>query len=35
MLEKSENLLELSVTQLITQSSLASAIFWGQAMFGV
>ena len=35
LLEKSENLLELSVKQLIIQSRLTSSIFLGQAMFGV
>ena len=34
MFEKSENLLELSVKQLVIQSRLASLIFLGQAMFG-
>ena len=35
LLEKSENLLELSVKQLVIQSRLASLTFLGQAMFGV
>ena len=35
LLEKSENLLELSVKQLVIQSSLASSIPLGQDMFGV
>ena len=35
MLDKSENILELSITQLVTQSSLVSSIFRGQTMFGV
>ena len=35
LLEKYENLLELSVKQLVIQSSLASSISLGQAMFGV
>ena len=34
-LEKSENLLEFSVKQLVIQSRLASSIFRGQAMFGM
>ena len=34
-LEKSENLLEFSVKQLVIQSKLASSIFQGQAMFGM
>ena len=34
LLEKSENLLELSVKQLVIQSRLVSSIFRGQAMFG-
>ena len=35
MLEKYENLLELSVMQLVIQSSLAIAISIGQTMLGV
>ena len=35
MLEKYENLLELSVKQLVIQSSLAGSISLGQTMFGV
>ena len=35
LLEKSENLLEFSVKQLIIQSRLASSIFRGQAIFGM
>ena len=35
LLEKSENLLELSVKQLAIQSRLVSSITLGQAMFGV
>ena len=35
LLEMSENLLELSVKQLVIQWRLASSIFWGQAMFGM
>ena len=35
LLEKYENLLELFVKQLVIQSSLASSISLGQAMFGV
>ena len=35
LLEKSENFLELSVKQLVVQSSLASSISLGHAMFGV
>ena len=35
LLEKSENLFELSAKQLVIQSRLASSIFPGQAMFGV
>ena len=35
LLEKSKNLLELSVRQLVTQSRLASSISLGQDMFGV
>ena len=35
LLEKSENLLELSVKQLVIQSRLASSISQGQAIFGV
>ena len=34
-LEKSENLLEFSIKQLVIQSKLASSIFRGQAMFGM
>ena len=33
LLEESENILELSVTQLVLQSRLASLISLGQAMF--
>ena len=33
--EKYENLLELSVKQLVILSRLASSIFQGQAMFGM
>ena len=33
LLEESENILELSVTQLVIQSRLASLISLGQAMF--
>ena len=33
--EKYENLLELSVKQLVILSRLASSIFRGQAMFGM
>ena len=35
LLEKSENLLKLSVKQLVIQSKLPSSISVGQAMFGV
>ena len=35
LLEKYEKLLELSVKQLVMQSSLASLISWGQTMFAV
>ena len=35
LLEKSENLLELSVKQLVIQLRLASSISLGQAIFGV
>ena len=35
LLEKYENLLELSVEQLVIQSSLASSIALGQSMCGV
>ena len=35
LLEKYENLLELSVEQLVIQSSLASLIALGQSMCGV
>ena len=35
LLEKSENLLELSVKQLVIQSRLASSIPLGQDMFDV
>ena len=35
LLEKSENLLELSVKQLVIQLSLVSSISLGQVMFGV
>ena len=35
LLEKPENLLELSVNQLVIQARLASSIFLGQARFGV
>ena len=35
LLEKSENLLQLSVKQLVIQSSLASSISPNQTMFGV
>ena len=35
LLEKYENLVELSVKQLVIQSSLASSIYLGQSMFGV
>ena len=35
MLEKSENLLEFSVKQLVMQSRLANSILRGQAMFGM
>ena len=35
LLEKCENLLELSVMQLVIQSRLASSIFRGQAMSGM
>ena len=35
LLEKYENLLELSVKQLVMQSSLAKSICLGQSMFGV
>ena len=35
MLEKYENLPELSFEQLVTQSSLASSISLGQTMYGV
>ena len=34
LLEKSENLLELSVKELVIQSRLASSIFRGHTMFG-
>ena len=35
LLKKSENLLELSVKQLVIQSRLAISILLGQAMFGM
>ena len=35
LLEKPENLLELSVKQLVIESRLASSISLGQAIFGV
>ena len=35
LLENSENVLELSVKQLVIESRLASSIFQGQAMFGM
>ena len=35
LLQKYENLLELSDKQLVIQSSLASSISLGQTMFGV
>ena len=35
MLENSENSLELSVKQLVIQSSLVNSISLGQSMFGV
>ena len=35
LLEKSENLIELSVKELVIQSRLASSIFWGHTMFGM
>ena len=35
LLENSENLLELSAQQLVTQSRLASSNSFGQAIFGV
>ena len=35
LLEKSENLLELFVKQLVIQSRLASSIFHGHAIIGV
>ena len=35
LLEKSENLLELSVKQLVIQSRLASSIFRRQVMFAM
>ena len=35
LLEKSENLLEFSVKQLVIQSNLKSSISLGQALFGV
>ena len=35
LLEKSENLFELSVKQLVIQSSSVSSIFLSQTMFGV
>ena len=35
MLENSENSMELSVKQLVIQSSLVNSISLGQSMFGV
>ena len=35
LLEKDENLLELSAKQLVIQSSLVSSIYLGQTMHGV
>ena len=35
LLEQYQNFLELSVKQLVIQSSLASSIYLGQAMLGV
>ena len=35
LLEKSENLFQLSVKQLVMQSRLAGSVFRGQAMYGM
>ena len=35
LLEKSENLFQLSVKQLVMQSRLADSVFRGQAMYGM
>ena len=35
LLEKSENVLELSTKQLVMQSRLASSVFRGQGMLGM
>ena len=35
LLEKSENLFQLSVKQLVMQSRLAGLVFRGQAMYGM